>query len=166
MIELVRSVIPDSTNAPMLFMVSRNTILSDSIAFSKQRDLNFGTPVKIMFEGEPAIDRGGPKREFFTLLLRQLLSPNSAVHLFEGKDGIYLPLHNTDALRSKLFEVAGRMVAASIINGGPGFPYFSKAVWQYIQCTDTDAVTEYITKDDVIDFEVIEAINKVHGNSY
>lgn len=115
----------------------------------------------VTFEGEPAIDGGGPKREFFTLLLRELLSPSSTIRLFEGKDGKYLPLHNTDALRSKLYSMAGRIVAASVINGGPGFPFFSKAVYQYIPCADTDEAAEHLTKDDVVDIEVIEAIAKV-----
>ena len=40
-------------------------------------------------------------------------------------------------------------------------PFFSKAVYKYIQCTDTYKVAEHLTKDDVVDIEVIEAINKV-----
>ena len=159
--ELLKRAFPHSAVAPKRIVISRGSILSDSIALFKQRDFDFNSPVKITFEGEPAIDGGGPKCEYFTLLLRELLSASSAIHLFEGKDGKYLPLHNSDALRSKLYLVAGRMVATSIINGGPGFPHFPQAVWQYIMCQDTDIVTEHLTKDDVVDYEVIEAINKV-----
>ena len=108
--------------------------MPDSIAFFKKRNFDFNLPLKVTFEGEPAIDGGGPKREFLTLLLRELLSQSSNIHLFEGNDGI---------------------------NGGPGFPFFSKAVYKYIQCTDTYEVTEHLTKDDVVDIEVIEAINKM-----
>ena len=53
------------------------------------------------------------------------------------------------------------MVASSIINGGPGFPHFSQAVWQYILSQDSDKITEHLTKDDVVDYEIVEAINKV-----
>ena len=158
--EVLKSVQPCSHTSQRL-TVHRDSILPDSIAFFKKRNFDFNLPLKVTFEGEPAIDGGGPKREFFTLLLRELLSQSSNIHLFEGNDGIYLPLHNTDALRSNLYKVAGRMVAASIINGGPGFPFFSKAVYKYIQCTDAYEVTEHLTKDDVVDIEVIEAINKV-----
>ena len=70
-------------------------------------------------------------------------------------------MHNMDALRSKLYLVAGRIVTASIINGGPGFPFFCKAVWQYMQCPETDAVADHLTNEDVVDYEVIQAINKV-----
>ena len=159
--ESLKSVFPDSGVAPKRIVINRGSILSDSIALFKQRDFDFNLPVMVTFEGEPAIDGGSPKREYFTLRLRELLSASSAVRLFEGRDGKYLPFHNCDALRSKLFLVAGRMVASSIINGGPGFPHFSQAVWQYILSQDSDKITEHLTKDDVVDYEVVEAINKV-----
>jgi hypothetical protein len=57
-------------------------------------------------DGEPAIDGGGPVREFYTILIRELLSPSLTVRLFEGKDPSFIPIHNTDALRSNLFKVA------------------------------------------------------------
>ena len=136
--ELLQSIFPDSGVAPEHIVVNRGSILSDSIAIFKQRDFNLNSPVIVTFEGELAIDGGGPKREYFTLLLRELLSVLSAVHLFEGRDGKYLPFHNSDALRSKLYLVAGRMVASSIINGGTGFPHFSQTVWQYILSQDTE----------------------------
>ena len=158
--ELLKSVVPDSGVALKRIVINRGSILSDSIALFKQRDFDFNSPVMVTFEGEPAIDGGGPKCEYFTLLLRELLSASSAIRLFEGRDGKYLPFHNSDALRSKLFLVAGRMVA-SIINGGPGFPHFSQAVWQYILSQDSGKITEHLTKDDVVDYEIVEAINKV-----
>jgi hypothetical protein len=80
-------------------------------------------PCKIVFEDEPAIEGGDPKREYFTLFLASLLSPNISVRLFEGQSGRILPIHNADALRAHLFKVAGKVVASSIVNGCPGFPY-------------------------------------------
>ena len=143
--DLLKSAFPDLAIGPKRIIVNRGSILTDSIAHFKQRNFDFNAPVMVTFEGEPAIDGGGPKREYFTLLLRELLSATSAVRLFEGRDGKYLPLHNSDALRSKLYLVAGRMVASSIINCGPGFPNFSQAIWQYILCGDTDIITEHLT---------------------
>ena len=37
-------------------------------------------------------------REYFSLLLRALVSPSSPVRLFEGREHSLLPMHNTDAL--------------------------------------------------------------------
>ena len=113
--------------APMRLTVNRSSILTDSISIFKQK-FDFTKPRKITFEGEPAIDGGepaidggGPKREFFTILLRELLSSSASIRLFEGRDNIFLPMHNTDALRSNLDKVARRMIASSIVQGGPGF---------------------------------------------
>ena len=63
---------------------------------------------------------------------------------------VFFPFIN-DALRSNLFKVAGRMVASSIINGGPGLPIFRHAVYLYFQHKNPDEIEQHIRKDDVID---------------
>ena len=100
--------------------------------------------MKVTFEGEPAIDGGGPKRELFTITIHALLSPSATPRLFEGRNGHFLPMHNTDALRANLFKVASRIVA-SILQGGPGFPIFPMSVYSYFRnptpgagCSKTD----------------------------
>jgi hypothetical protein len=60
-------------------------------------------------------------------------------HFFAGffsSDPTYVPdvekpIHNADALRAHLFKVAGKVVASSIVNGCPGFPYFPPAAYTY-----------------------------------
>lgn len=148
--------------APKRLTINRTSVFEDSVALFKQRDFDFSVPIKITFEGEPAIDGGGPVREFFTILLRQLLSPSLPVRLFEGKDPCFIPIHNTDALRSNLFKVAGRMVTASVCHGGPGLPVFPKAVYSYFQDPNPDNVIDEISKEDVVDIEVLDAVNKVN----
>ena len=136
-------------------------MFEDSIAYFKQRNFDFNVPLKITFENEPAIDGGGPVREYFTLLTRNLLSSSTTVRLFEGRNSCFLPIHNTDALRSNLFKVAGRMVAASVCHGGPGFPVFSKGIYSYFQNPNPDDLSAYISKEDVVDIDVVEALQKV-----
>jgi hypothetical protein len=91
-------------------------------------------PLKVTFEGEPAIDGGGPKRE-------------------RRRNGRFLPMHNTEALRANLFKVAGRMVATSIMQGGPGFPVFPKSAYAYFQNPTPDDLTEYLSQDDVTNLD-------------
>ena len=164
--EVLVSLRPSEGRAPKRLTVRRDAILSDSISYFKQRDFDFRTPLKITFEGEPAIDGGGPTREFFTILTRELLSSSSSICLFEGSGRYVLPIHNTDALRSNLFKVAGRMVTASICHGGPGFPVFSNAVYSYFKNPNPDDLSEYVKQEDVVDVEVIEALNKVINRPY
>lgn len=81
--------------------------------------------------------------------MRQLLSSSSPARLFEVKNSHFLPLHNTDALRSNLFKVAGWMLAVSVFHGGPGFPVFPIAVYLYFQNPDPYDLIEYVIRDDV-----------------
>ena len=60
-----------------------------------------------------------------------------------------------------MFKVAGRMIAASIVNGGPSFPYLSPAVYKYFTSKSTENVLPDITRSDVVDYEVLQAIDKV-----
>ena len=85
-------------------------------------------------------------REFFTILLRELLSPSLSVRLFEGKDFCFIPIHNTDALRSNLFKVAGKMVTASVCHGGPGLPVFPKPVYSYFKDPNPDILLMRLVK--------------------
>ena len=75
----------DGTNLKRI-SVSRENILEDSIIHFKKHDYN--CEVRVCFEGEPAIDAGG--REYFTMLLKSLVSCKSSIRLFEGKEGTIL----------------------------------------------------------------------------
>ncbi len=97
----------------------------------------------------------------FTIAIRSLLLPSATPRLFEGRNGRFLPVHNTDALRANLFKVAGQMVASSIVQGGPGFPVFPMSVYVYFQNPTPDDLTEYLSQDDVIDLDYVIALSKV-----
>ena len=115
--------------------------------------------LKITFENEPAIDGGRPVREYLPFsheicyLLQQLF--------VYSRTKPFLPIHNTDVLHSNLFKVAGRMVAASVCHGGPGFPVFSKGICSYFQNPNPDDLSAYISTEDVVDIDVVEALQKV-----
>ena len=89
----------------MRLTASRTDLLKDTIAFSKSAQYQHDRPLKVKFEGEPAVDGGGPQREIISLLLKKLLSPTSPMRFFEGRPGRYLPIHNLDALVGGLFQV-------------------------------------------------------------
>ena len=114
---------------PQRLSVNCDGLLQDSVPFLKKSSFDLDSPMKIVYENEPAIDGGGPRHEYFTLLLNCLVSPGNFVKLFEGSEGHLLPMHNTDALRASLYKVAGRMIATSILNGSLGFPCLSPVVY-------------------------------------
>jgi hypothetical protein len=158
---LLTSLVPgDGTNLKRI-SVSRENILEDSIIHFKKHDYNCSYQVRVRFEGEPAIDAGGPRREYFTMLLKSLVSCKSSIRLFEGKEGRLLPMKNTDALRGQLFKIAGRMISTSIVNGGPGFPCLSPPVYEYLVQGFTEELVSNINKDDIFDIDASQAIDKV-----
>ena len=69
------------SSSPQRLTIMRENVFEDSIAFFKQRNFDFTVPLKITFENEPAIDGGGPVREYFILLTRNLLSSSTTVYL-------------------------------------------------------------------------------------
>ena len=63
------------SGSPQCLAIMRDNIFEDSIAYFKQRNFDFNVPLKITFENEPAIDGGGPVREYpheICYLLQQL----------------------------------------------------------------------------------------------
>ena len=58
--------------------------------FDEQKDL------KVIFIGEPAVDDGGPRREFFVLLMGAVANSGSLLH---GSPDCRVLRHNTSALQ-------------------------------------------------------------------
>ena len=81
------------------------------------------------FLGEPAVDAGGPLREFFHLLLSEIAQNNT---LFCGKAMTRVPKHNMVELSKQTYKCIGSILAASIVHGGPAPKFFSDAVANYI----------------------------------
>ena len=76
--------------------------------------------LRITFLGEPAVDAGGPLREFLQLLMSEIARNNT---LFCGDETARVPNHNMVELSKKTYEYVGSMLAVSIVHGGPA-PYF------------------------------------------
>ena len=86
--------------------------------------------------------------------MRSLIAPDTPFRLFEGKAGHILPIYNIDALMGAMFKFSGNMIAASIVQGGPGFPMFSSACYAYLKTQDLDNVYALATPDDIPDSAV------------
>ena len=50
-------------------------ILSHNLAHNNKKPYTWQKPLRVIFEGEPAIDEGGVRKEFFQLLLEKLFQP-------------------------------------------------------------------------------------------
>lgn len=86
--------------------------------------------LKVCFVGEPAtIDDGGPRREFFSLLLREIFTKSG---VFYGWPENVIPMHSVTAVASNKFYVIGKMIATCLIQGGEPPLCFVCAVSEFI----------------------------------
>lgn len=83
---------------------------------------------KVTFLGESAVDLGGPRREYFTLLLKAATNHSG---LFEGPLEHRIPVHMS-ALMEKTYLTVGRMFAASVLQGGPAPTFLAESIAEYL----------------------------------
>uniref|UniRef100_A0A8C5QY28 G2/M-phase specific E3 ubiquitin protein ligase n=1 Tax=Leptobrachium leishanense TaxID=445787 RepID=A0A8C5QY28_9ANUR len=99
--------------------------------------------------------QGVPATEYFSLLLKAL---ESSV-VFEGSELKNLSM-NPDALADNLYYEAGRMVALSLVHGGPAPGFFSNTLF-YCLIHDPQYVRPVL--DDVADLDVSQAIQMIQS---
>ncbi len=108
----------EDTDENLIFRITvrRTNIWEDALRAVK-RSFDERKHIRITFLGESAIDAGGPRREFFMLLMNIIKENNS---LLEGSSTCRVLRHNTTALQNELYLCMGKMIALSIVHGGPG----------------------------------------------
>ena len=109
--------------------VRRRHIMEDSLQLQFKRGIPVSKHLRVTFLGEPAVDAGGPLREFFCLLLGEI-SSNSM--LFCGEETARVPRHNVLELSKQTFRYVGQIIAASLLNGGPSPGFFADFIADYI----------------------------------
>ena len=88
---------------------------------------DFCKHLRVLFVGEPAVDDGGPLREF--LYLGEIASNNS---LFCGEENCRITVHNMAALEKHTYKHIGEMIAVSLVHGGPPPTFFAPSVVDYM----------------------------------
>ena len=84
---------------------------------------------KVTFIGEPAVDLGGPLREYFTIMMRAIAKNSS---LFEGIEGQRMLRSNVSAVLEKTYFQVGRIMGASVLQGGPPPTFLAHSVVEYM----------------------------------
>jgi hypothetical protein len=60
----------DSLMPYLILKVHRESVLYDTLNYINNSALNLKKPLKVSFIGEPGIDEGGVRKEFFQLLIK------------------------------------------------------------------------------------------------
>ena len=110
--------------------VHTGTVFRDALSLYKNQSFDIGRPVEVEFVGSEAVDLGGPRRQFFNVLIDGI-KENHTLLLFEGEDYL-LPSNNHDAIIAGHYRMASKMILHSILNEGPAFPFFPPSVYYYI----------------------------------
>lgn len=116
-----------SNNQQVSILVSRNGLLQSAKDAVSNCNFSWTKIPIVIFVGEEALDCGGPRREFFRLLM---LEVQSSLGIFEGKPGHLFFTYDQMALEQHKYELAGKLIAWSVAHGGPGFKALDPCLYQ------------------------------------
>lgn len=128
----------------------------------KDPSLNFKKHIDVNFIGEQGADMGGPTKEYFLSAISCLskVDPAFNIQLFGGLPGHLIPLYGVDAISSGCFEMSGKLIAHSILHGGPGFFGLAPAIIKYL-CTGSLYESKHlVTVDDLYDLELKQILQE------
>lgn len=146
--------LPHDEEDRLRITIRRKHILADTL-HKLRGGLNISKHLKVTFLGEPAVDAGGPLREFLHHLMQELSGNNS---LLCGSSTARVPRHSVVELERRSFYYIGVMLALSLVHGGPAPQFFSGAVADYI-VTGIRGVKPSI--GDIPDSDVRQSLEKV-----
>ena len=135
--------------------------LEDAFSYLKGNDFDPTHVLVTTFKGQPAIDTGGVLRQFYTDCFQQMIVGCDLPAIFEGCDNRKLPVHNTGIVLSGLMELAGKLMAHSIIQAGICVNHLAPYVYHYLSSGDLAASMEYVTIQDSPNHLVKHYISKV-----
>jgi len=144
--------------------IDEENLLMQALQIYKNPSFDPSRPLTITFDKQPAVDTGGPKREFYTQLLYSIATSDGSILavMFEGEEGRLIPSYNSSVIYSGMMRVVGIIIAHSIVQCGVGFPYLSPVCYWYLVTGDVSKAISYCNTSDVRNIEYAELIHKVN----
>ena len=109
--------------------IRRAYLYEDAVRAFSPTSFNVSKVLKVYFIGEKTVDDGSPRREFFALLIKEVLAKSC---LFAGWPNNVVPLHNVEAVAANKFYIIGKMITTCLVQGGEPPVFFAEAVAEYI----------------------------------
>ncbi|KAF4109731.1 uncharacterized protein LOC131545879 [Onychostoma macrolepis] len=126
-----------SEHVPVL--VSRNKVLQRAKDSVSNSNFPWTKIPLVTFVGEEALDCGGPRREFFRILMMEV---QSSLGIFEGQPGHLFFTYDQMALEEHKYELAGKLIAWSVAHGGPGLKSLDPCLYQ-LMCTQEFQLVDF-----------------------
>ncbi|XP_071491070.1 LOW QUALITY PROTEIN: probable E3 ubiquitin-protein ligase HERC4 [Diadema antillarum] len=106
----------DPVNPCLVLCINRKTIVPSTInQLSKCFHSDFKKPLKVVFIGEEAVDAGGVRKEFFMLIMREILDPKYGMfRYFEDSGKIWF--NNKSFEDPVMFRLVGLVCGLAIYN--------------------------------------------------
>ncbi|ODQ67886.1 hypothetical protein NADFUDRAFT_39297 [Nadsonia fulvescens var. elongata DSM 6958] len=102
-----------------IIKVHRMSILKDSFESFEKNEENYKKGLRIIFDGEPGIDAGGLRKEWFLLLMKEIFN-QSGLFEFDEESKYYwfklLPSKNIDRQTLKTYKYAGVALGLALYN--------------------------------------------------
>ncbi|XP_073675865.1 uncharacterized protein [Garra rufa] len=117
----------------------RNKVLQSAKDYVSNSNFPWTKIPLVTFIGEEAIDCGGPRREFFRILMMEV---QSSLGIFEGQPGHLFFTYDQMALEERKYELAGKLIAWSVAHGGPGFKSLDPCLYQ-LMCTQECQLVDF-----------------------
>ena len=116
-----------------------------AFTFYKGRGFDKKAGVRISIRGQPAVDTGGIRRQFFSVVFTKLASESTGI--FDGPPNRLRPAYKASMLTSGILSTIGTMIAHSFLLDGQGFPFMAEYCFYYIAGCH-DLALSYVTIDD------------------
>uniref|UniRef100_A0A8D0G975 HECT-type E3 ubiquitin transferase n=1 Tax=Sphenodon punctatus TaxID=8508 RepID=A0A8D0G975_SPHPU len=106
----------ESVNPCLMLIVRRDNIVGDAMeVLRKTKNLDYKKPLKVIFLGEDAVDAGGVRKEFFLLIMRELLDPKYGMFRYY-EDSRLIWFSDKTFEDSDLFHLIGVVCGLAIYN--------------------------------------------------
>ena len=120
-----------------------------------EEKFSFFKPLVVNFSGEEGVDSSGPKKEYLRLLMKEIKN----LGIFEGK----WFSHDLQLLGDRKYELGGKLVAWSILQGGPGPQLLSKQAFSIFKGLPfsseegNEAVNDDVLKNTICELEACKS---------
>lgn len=134
----------------------------DVYSYYKSADFDALAPISVMVKGQPAIDTGGVLRQVFGEVFLSLCNNEGIKHIFTGEPYRRIPMYSNQLVVNGFFEVLGKIISHSLVQGGPGFPYLSPPIYWYLATADLQTALSKASCADVTNEVLLNYIDKVN----